>query len=72
MLALGIRETGAHGTRYVVTRLTGITLPPLTVLLHDGHRDLDADDAPVGPPWPWFQRNGRVQEGALTKEDSVE
>jgi predicted MFS family arabinose efflux permease len=55
-LALGIHEAGAHGTRYVVARLTGVTLPALTVFAPTVHRGVDAAETTAGPPRPWFLR----------------
>jgi hypothetical protein len=68
-LALGIRETGAHGTRYVVTRLTGISLPALTIFAPSMHRDADAKEAMVGPPRPWFLRRGRAPVRSAIGDD---
>jgi hypothetical protein len=47
VLALGIRETGAHGTRYVVSRLTGLSLPSVTIMSLNGH--VDAGDRSQEP-----------------------
>jgi len=68
-LALGIRETGAHGTRYVVTRLTGVTLPSLGIMALNGHRGVDAAEANVVRPRPWFLRRGGAAVPAAIGED---
>jgi hypothetical protein len=67
-LALGIRETGAHGTRYVVARLTGVTLPALTAFAPTVHRDAVAVEAAAGPPRPWFLRRGTAPVRASVGE----
>jgi len=67
-LALGIRESGAHGTRHVVTRLTGVTLPPLSIMGMHWHRNAGAADEPAQPRRPWFMRRGSAQGRASAGE----
>jgi MFS family permease len=65
VLALSIRESGAHGTRFVVTRLAGLTLPWLRIMAPNARRH---SVQPLGWLRTWFVRRSSVRPTAAGDE----